>query len=420
LFAASLLVWLFTAMHAKADWVRRLEPSTDPIHVRVLFEENPQTEAVVSWTTTAEGESHKLYICTEPREGRKEQYSRSLPATHSAPYTLRADEREAGMHSWGHHVYLDNLEPGKFYYIMVESDGNVSEEYHFATAPAGDQPVRALVVSDSRAPHRGRPHPENSRRRVNALMRELFEEHPNIVAMMHGADYTGHAYWSQLYWWLKDHTEMTTTSNNRLLPIIPARGNHDLDVGFEEMFWWPDRENDYYYTTHLNNFTSLITLNTEISRGGHQQEWLESQLRELRPQKRWLMAMYHRPAYPSVRGFGGAKPQRAAWVPLYEKYGLDAAYESHDHALKRTYPIYDGKVDHERGIIYFGDGGGGVKQRRPDPDRWYLEVTGRYHHVHLITFDPSEMDVKAIEFHGNTVDHFTLQHDRRGVGRAGQ
>jgi hypothetical protein len=98
-------------------------------------------------------------------------------------------------------------------------------------------------------------------------MAALLEEHPHIIALAHTADYTNRAYWSELYYWLNDHFETTTTSSGRLLPIIPARGNHDLDVGFEEKFWWPDRENDYYFTTHLSSQVALITLNSTISRG---------------------------------------------------------------------------------------------------------------------------------------------------------
>ena len=399
---------IVAASTASAETIRALKPSSEPIHVRVLFKDRPAHEAVIAWTTTAEGESHHVYVDTQPREGDLEAYGERLPSIHSQPYSLRGDEEEAGMHAWTHNVFLGDLEPATRYYVTVVSDGEASEEYYFKTAPDDDRPVRVVAVGDSRTPAAGRTHPDNERRQVNALMARLVEEHPDIVAMIHGADYTNRAYWSQLYWWLTDHAETSTTSDNRLLPIIPSRGNHDLDVGFEEMFWWPDRRNDYYYTTHLSAEAAVITLNSEISRGGDQRDWLEEQLAGLRPEKRWLLAMYHRPAYPSVRDYGSGSAQRRAWVPLFEQYGLDAAYESHDHALKRTHPIYDGQIDHQRGVVYFGDGGAGVPQRHPDPDRWYLEVTGRHHHTHLISFHSDRLHVQAINIDDEVVDEFTL------------
>lgn len=409
-----------------AQFIRALVPSTEPIHLRVLFETNPSKEAVIAWTTTEAGDDHELYYDTMPRSSRLERgvplrraYKHRLPSTHSAPYTLREEEANAGMHAWSHNVYLSDLRPGTTYYLTVVSDGQRSEEFHFVTAPDTNTPVKVLAVGDSRTPRveglegTRRTHPDNTRRQVNSIMRQQLEAHPRIIAMLHGADYANQAHWAELYWWLKDHTEMTTTAANRLLPIIPARGNHDLDIGFEEMFWWPDRENDFYYTTHLNAETAVITLNTEISRGGDQREWLESQLKELRPDKRWLVAMYHKPAYPSVRDYEGSAPQRSSWVPLFEEYALDLSYESHDHALKRTHPIFAGEINHERGIIYFGDGGGGVPQRHPHSDRWYLAKTGRYHHIHLLSFSNGELDVKAIAVDDEIVDDFSLTQDRR-------
>lgn len=412
--AAALASVLVAAGTLCADTIRELEPTTDPIHVRVLFESNPANEAVVAWTTTAEGSSHELYLCTQPRNGNLAAYSTRLPSIHSHPYSLRDDEEAAGMHSWSHNVFLGDLDPATRYYLTVVSDGKASHEYHFFTAPVEAQEVRLLLVGDSRVGG-ARTSPDNNRRKVNALMRRLFEEHPSIVAMAHGADYTNRAYWSELYYWLNDHTEVTTTEAGRLLPIIPARGNHDLDVGFEEMFWWPERENEFYYTTHLSSDVAFFTLNTEISRGGNQRAWLENELEELRPRMRWLTGQYHRPAWPSVRDFGSGSSQREAWVPLFEKFQVDLIYENHDHALKRTYPIYNNEINEERGIIYVGDGGGGVSQRRPDPDRWYLEVTGRHHHAHMFTYLPDRLEMVAINIDDEVVDELTLTYDRRGA-----
>ncbi|MFU8848481.1 MAG: fibronectin type III domain-containing protein [Opitutales bacterium] len=117
-----------------AQHVRALEPSAEPIHVRVLFESHPSHEAVVAWTTTAEGEAHRLYYDTEPRQRRlangqpiRRAYRYSLPSTHSAPYTLLDQEAEAGMQAWSHNVYLNDLKPGTAYYLTVVSDGKASE-----------------------------------------------------------------------------------------------------------------------------------------------------------------------------------------------------------------------------------------------------------------------------------------------------
>ena len=43
----------------------------------------------------------------------------------------------------------------------------------------------------------GRFNRHNERRQVNALMRRLLVENPDIVAMIHGADHTNRAYWGE-------------------------------------------------------------------------------------------------------------------------------------------------------------------------------------------------------------------------------
>jgi hypothetical protein len=77
---------------------------------------------------------------------------------------------------------------------------------------------------------------ENARRGMNARMSKLLQENPKIIALAHSGDYTNSGHWSELYYWLNDHFEKTTTPCSRLLPILPARGNHNILGGFEEIF----------------------------------------------------------------------------------------------------------------------------------------------------------------------------------------
>lgn len=388
-----------------------LEDSLDPMHLWVQWEEHPSEEAVVSWTTVSEGSSNTVHYDTTARDGNVDAYAFQAESINSGPFSLREEEQRMAAHY--HHALLNDLEPSTTYYLVAATDGNQTEEYHFTTAPADDRPFKVLVGGDSRVGTDNRVRPDNNRRGMNKRMAALLEEHPDIIALVHTADYTNRAYWHQLYWWLKDHFETTTTSEGRLLPILPTRGNHDLDVGFEEKFWWPGRSQDYYYVSHLNEDNALIALNTEISRGGDQREWLEEQLQTLRPEKRWLWAAYHRPSFPSVRNWSSGEGMRRAWVPLFEEYGLDLSAAGHDHALKRTPPIRSEEiVDADEGIVYIGDGGLGVSQRDPDPSRWYLQdpgMTQSVHHVHMMSFNSDSLRVQVFSMNGDVLDDFALQ-----------
>lgn len=406
-----LLSPLVLVVFAQDPHIVLLEKSTKPMHLYVQFESNPGREAVVSWATTLPGKNHVLYYDTTARNGNTELYASQLRKIHSGAYTLQREEQP--MESYYHHAYLDNLEPATRYYITVESDGERLGEYSFITAPVDDRPVLLFVGGDSRL-GADRVEDNNARRRMNTVMRQLLEENPEVIALAHTADYTNRALWSQLYYWLKDHFEKTTTADKRLLPIFPSRGNHDMDIGFEEMFWWPARQNDFYYTANLNENTALVILNTEISINGNQRDWLENELKTLRPTKRWLGAMYHRPAYPSVRAYEDGEARRRAWVPLFERYRLDLVASGHDHSMKRTVPILDVKAD-PRGIVYIGDGGLGVRPREVDPSRWYLKPPGiakSVHNVHLVNYGTTQITIQAFGIEGETLDYFVIPANR--------
>jgi hypothetical protein len=96
------------------------------------------------------------------------------------------------------------------------------------------------------------------------------------------------------------------------------------------------------------------------------------------------------------------------WVPLFEQFNLDVAFESDGHTLKRTCAIRGGKPD-ETGVVYIGEGGLGVKQRTPDAERWYFEggITASANHVQKVSVTKAEMKVESIGEDGSTLDTWT-------------
>jgi hypothetical protein len=92
-------------------------------------------------------------------------------------YTLNEEEVAANVTGFTHNVFLGNLKPATRYYLTAVADGKASQEYYFVTAPNDDREIRLLAVGDNRVGS-ARTHPDNMRRRVNALMGRLLEKHP--------------------------------------------------------------------------------------------------------------------------------------------------------------------------------------------------------------------------------------------------
>jgi hypothetical protein len=77
---------------------------------------------------------------------------------------------------------------------------------------------------------------------------------------------------------------------------------------------------------------------------------------------------------------------RQHWVPLFERFGLNVAFEHHEHAYKRTHLLLQGSP-HPAGILYLGDGSWGVeKPRKPKSpsERPYLAKSASTRHFILV------------------------------------
>lgn len=364
-----------------------------PGHLRVVWHENPAEEAVVSWSTATAGSAHVVHLDTAPRGGDPSAYARTVVAERNGAYATGG--------AFYHHARITGLSPSTTYWFVVESDGRVSEERHFVTAPADDRPFRLLSGGDSRKPG------EADRQAMNRLMARLAEADPGIIGLAHGGDYIqSDDDWEEWDGWLADHA-LTFTSEGRVLPIIPVRGNHEGDgTMYNEVFGFPGGDEVDYFATHLSPNVVLLNLDTNSSIGGDQAVWLEAQLQQAQG-GRWIVPSYHRPAYPAVKSPSAALE---FWVPLFERYDVDVVLESDGHVLKRTVPIRDGRHD-PTGIVYVGEGGLGVPQREPG-DAWYLQPPGMAtsaHHVQLFSFSPDELKYEAIAMDGAIEDTYVFE-----------
>ena len=363
-------------------------------NVRIIWTNDPSHSSKIIWTTHKKTKQNNIYISTDKEDVIDSLERLRLPTEKNFRY------RKGGEYS--HQISLRNLQPNTTYFFRVVSDKKISPVFHFRTAPSSDEESFELLFGGDSRSYR------HNRIAINKTIKNTFEENPKILALVHGGDFIADGDdWKQWSHWFEDYSQ-TTTSNGRILPIIPTRGNHEDDRRlFNEIFGWPGGRDNYYITQIGSLF--LLNLNTEISIGGHQKSWLERQLRWISPRARWIIANYHRPAWPAVKSPSYAKKY---WVPLFEKYSLDLAFESDGHVLKRTLPIKNEKVDHKDGVIYVGEGGLGVKQRSPrNQDAWYLQDPGyaiSAYHFQKLKIENNEMEYQVILMDGNIFDTMTF------------
>jgi len=365
----------------------------NPAQWRLIWTTDPATTATLAWNTAMAGKSHRVRL----REANGKEIV--VDAQRNGRYSARSPKL------FYHHARLTHLKPATKYHVELESDGQRSPPLYFVTAPADDVPIGLLYGADSRS---GIP----ERRKMNAMLARMVAESTTagrtpILALAHGGDYIRDGrqldQWSA---WMSDH-ELTVGADGRLLPIIPARGNHDRGEMFNEVFAFPPHDTNYY-AIQLGPQVRLVTLNTETSIAGDQTTWLEKELAAWRPRCRWLVAQYHRPAFPAVKSPSGALLH---WVPLFEQFNVDLVCEGDGHNIKRTPPIRHNVID-PTGVVYIGEGGLGVEQRTPKTDRWYLRPpqakTGSAHHVQLLIFDRKKITYRVVLLGGKIFDEHYL------------
>lgn len=362
-----------------------------PVHVRVVWTEDPQSRALVAWDSGAEDggiEGHRVHWALGGHLG-------AALGEVTVAHRVGAYEGRADVHF--HHAWLEGLPAATKVRFVVESGGARSTERHFYTAPDAAVPFSLLAGGDSRSDRA-------KRRAMNRQIARLTADDPSVLALAHGGDYVVSGGKPELWLEWLDDLALANPPSGRVLPILPARGNHEATGPlFDQVFGEPGGGlGRNFFATRLSKDAVLVTLNTERAAGGDQLAFLESTLAAHAGLAHRLV-QYHRPLWPAVKTpFAG----RSVWQPVFERGGVSLALESDGHVLKRTVPIL-GDVADPSGVVYIGEGGLGVKQRTPKATRWYLQAPGNCsstHHLWRLDFDRGGLTVRAIDGDGREVD----------------
>ena len=386
----------------------------EPIALYLTWQQDPTTTMTIQWQSIGSSEASVLLGDANGEQigTHHPQQGRTIPSTDR----------------WVYAAELTGLNPGTEYTFRLEGlDGSGSSPvYRFRTMPATlDRPLRIAMGGDVRH-------------------RQEWMEEMNLVAMRYDLDmivWGGDLAYADgrprlWYRWEEFFEAMMNTlidDSGRLVPILFGIGNHEVQN--YHWFWnvesedSPNRFNDrfreriapFYFSMFafpghpgygvldFGEYMSIILLDTDHAHPmvGPQTDWFENVL-QTRTHIPHVFPVYHVPAWPSHRSFDGRVETRVRelWVPLMERYGIQVAFENHDHTYKRTVPIREGRESPD-GIVYIGDGCWGVRERevRAPEDEWYLAHTASMRHFILITVSPDHRDMKVIDRNGMLLDH---------------
>ncbi len=342
------------------------EGHAKPKRWRATWWSDPATTMAIAWSQPERGEALLRYGLRSAEQDATE-----------LPYTLRINTPEKGKTYW---AQLSGLLPNTSYQFEVETQEGTSRRLWFKTAAKEPTLLKVVAGGDSR-------NQRSIRRIANQTVAEL---QPDFV--LFGGDFTSSDSKKQWKRWLDDW-QLTIDNSGRLIPLLPARGNHDSERRLGRV-WGRAYPHFYYGLTFGGQQLRVYTLNSERPAGGEQKKWLEADLKKhSKVTLKW--AQYHKPMRPHVRLKSEGQDEYQHWAPLFARFQMDLAIECDSHMMKMTSPLWpsrsgeDGFERVSRGTTYIGEGGWGAPLRSVDDAKNWTLLSGRINHLFYLEVEPT-------------------------------
>jgi hypothetical protein len=382
-------------------------PSFNPRALFLTWQRDPTTTMTVQWIgSESDGVKRPVWFAKDGGQAWQQQKF--------SPRRLPLSDH------WIHRAELSSLEPDTEYKFRI---GHDSAEQKFRTAPAKDTNTIQFVSGGDCGLG---DHPRQTNRLAAA-------QDPLFVLLGGDLAYENGQNPDQFVEFLENYSN-DLRIGGRLVPMVACIGNHDVDGKYGQ----PRERGRFFYAMFDGLFTdtgyaaldfgqymSLVLLDTNHTSpiDGAQTDWLAKALSE-RADCPNVFVANHVPAYPSHRAFetdgdgvGTGIENRKHWVPLFERYNVDAVLEHHDHTYKRTHPLLDGRPN-EKGVLYLGDGSWGRIRKPTDMDkRPYLAVASESYHLSVHRIEGRQQFHVALSDAGRVVDVCTST--KRGGTRRG-
>jgi hypothetical protein len=369
-------------------------PSFDPTALFCTWQQDPTTTMTVQWIgEQGDADDRPIWYAKAGSDAWRQQPFGSKEFPMTAKRVYRSE--------------LTGLEPDTDYRFRVGLD---SAEFKFRTMPA--KATRTLQFVSGGDAGIG-THTIETNRLAAA-------QQPDFVVIGGDIAYENGRNPGIFYTFMKYYSRDLRDPAGRMIPLLGCLGNHEVDGSYEMTrkdapFFYAMFDGLYpetgYASLDFGDYMSLVFLDTEHTTpiAGEQTDWLEKTLKE-REQRDTVFVFNHVPAYPSYRAFdsetgaGTGSGNREHWVPIFERYNVDAVFEHHDHTYKRTHPLMGGHKS-ENGIVYLGDGSWGrLRSPKSPEERPYLAVTDEAYHLSVHRIEGKECFHVALSDTGRVVD----------------
>jgi hypothetical protein len=304
-------------------------------------------------------------------------------------------------------VLVNGLKPGEKYFYQAFAVAETGDTLFGSVTPLNipdysKMPVSFAVIGDT----------QNSPDIWGKLSNWISREIPSFI--VHVGDLVQNGYnkedWVDEFF--KPAKELL-----RFYPLYPVLGNHEGNHPFfYQYFDLPSPE--WFYTIKKGDVLFIFAdTNKDILPGSAQYRKFEKILASAT--ETWKIVVHHHPVYVSEQGFYGntwfqnsvhGDPNEMHLKKLYDTYGVDLVLNGHAHFYERTWPLFNDRVDPEKGVVYITTGGGNDEYSKFAANKsWYDARTRVINHFLSINIVDQTMYGSAIDTAGNVFDTFTIQ-----------
>ncbi len=380
----------------------RFEAMTARTSEGILFEDMPHfTAGPVLQYVTRNGAS-VLWETSEPARATV-YYGDAVPLD---------NELEVDAYERLQEVRIAGLEPGAHFYRVVAEleSGEILDSgmLTFRTAAGPEEAWSFSVLGDTES----RPH-INDR-----LAKWIWGERPDFVINV--GDLTDSGQEPRRFEWTHEYLSAMTQLASRI-PIFPVAGNGESDLHWYRHYHALPGNEGYYTFTYGNAQFFMLDSNQPMGPGSEQYEWMARVLPASTAQ--WKFAAHHHPAYTSDENdYGNTWEGSSEWgdlnvrgmVPLYEQHGVDIVFFGHLHTYERSWPVKDGTIEKDGGVVYVQTGGGGGHIEDAAPNRtWFMNKFHRGHHYCMVTMHQGDLEFRMYDVEGRLRDQFTLSKEAK-------
>lgn len=371
--------------------------------IRVMFNHDGATQATIGWNQVS-GENPRVYY------GDKDISPENFE---SYPHFLEPHASNDFKGFENRFVRLNSLTPNQAYFFVIQDSEGVSERYWFKTTPNDPNERLSLIAGgDSRTRRDPR--------------KKAFETCGKLVphAILFDGDYTDIDNAEKWTMWFEDFKALYAGFDNRVIPLINARGNHEkTNEDLVCFFDCPSKKN-YYNVTLGGGLINVICLNTENAIFGGKQKKFLKQCLEAHKDFYWQIPQYHRACRPHVNWkmkMRGVKNIYRKWIDLFEQYGVQLVIECDSHITKVTWPIIKSKQeghedgfirDDDKGIVYIGEGCWGAPLRVPDRIRSWTRDADKVNSFNWLFVDKETIEIRTVDYWNSTISQGLKDKDR--------